>query len=218
MKFDILNRWSGAVQFSAEIEADETTLKSVKIGLAVRWAIKTGAVLRDADLRGADLRRADLTRADLTRADLRDAVLRDADLRGADLTRADLTRADLTRADLTDADIPFIPNIDAAVLASIEANKAAKKNGLKMTKWHGTDDCNETNWCETTHCRAGYVICLAGAAGFALERKIGPAAAGALIYARSRPGKRVPNFYASDADAMASITADAAEAQQKTEI
>jgi hypothetical protein len=195
MKFDILNRWSGNIQFTAEIECDENARIGIKIGLAVKWAIKTRAVLRGAVLRGAVL----------TDADLRGAVLTGAVLTGAVLTDAVLTHAVLTDAVLTHADIPIVPNIDAAILASIEANKAAGKNGLKMSKWHGDDDCDETNWCNTTHCRAGYAICLAGAAGFALERKVGPAVAGALIYAKSDPTRRVPNFYASDADAMADM-------------
>jgi hypothetical protein len=275
MKHGILNRWSGKVQFTAEINCAEDAPLGIKIGLSVKWARRTravltdanltGAVLTDADLTRAVLTRAVLTRAVLTRADLTDAdltravltravltravltravltradltdadltravltdanltgaVLTDADLTGADLTRAVLTRAVLTRAVLTDAnltdavltgaEIPVIPNIDAAILASIEANEATGKNGLRMGGWHAAR-CDETNWCETTHCRAGYAICLAGAAGFALERKVGSAAAGALIYAASRPDKPVPDFYASDEDAMADIRACAAE-------
>jgi hypothetical protein len=103
-----------------------------------------------------------------------------------------------------------VPNIDAAILESIEANKAAGTNGLSMSSWHG-QKCDETNWCKTTHCRAGYAICLAGKAGFALERKYGPETAGQMIYAVSRPDKPLPDFHASDARAMADIEACAAE-------
>jgi len=53
MKFEVKNRFSGEVQFTAEIECAEDASVSVKLGLAVRWAYKTGADLRDADLRGA---------------------------------------------------------------------------------------------------------------------------------------------------------------------
>lgn len=100
MKHEIKNRWAGDVQFVAEITCDENASIAVKIGLAVKWAIKN-----NADLRGADLRGADLCDADLCRADLRDAVLRRADLRGADLYRADLRGADLSDADLSRADL-----------------------------------------------------------------------------------------------------------------
>ena len=83
MKFDILNRWTGSVQFTAEIECAEDAPGSIKVGLAVklarlRGADLSGTVLRDADLSGAVLRDADLSGADLS-----GAVLRDADLSGA---------------------------------------------------------------------------------------------------------------------------------------
>ena len=102
MKYQIKNRWNGAVQFEAEIECDDSVLTSVKIGLAVTWAYKTGADLSDADLRdasligadliGADLRRANLSDADLSGADLSDADLRDAKIRdGVTVKKAPLT-------------------------------------------------------------------------------------------------------------------------------
>jgi hypothetical protein len=107
------------------------------------------------------------------------------------------------------ANAPFvIPNIDAAILESIEANKAAGTNGLNMGSWHGRE-CDETNWCNTTHCRAGYAICLAGKAGFELERRVGPETAGQMIYAASRPDNPLPDFHASDEDAMADMVANA---------
>jgi hypothetical protein len=223
MLFNVLNRWTGKVQFTAKIDCSEGAPRSIKLGLAVRWALKSGVVLscadlscadlRAADLRGADLSGADLSGADLSGADLRGVVLRGADLSCADLRGAVLSGADLRGVVLRGAEIPSIPHIDAAILASIEANKAAGKNGLKMATWHDSNDCDESNWCQTTHCRAGYAICLAGAAGFALEKKVGPAAAGALIYAKSRPDQPVPNFYDSDENAMADIRR-AAEADQ----
>ena len=36
IKFEIKNRWTGDVQFTAEIAADENTAFGVKIGLAVK--------------------------------------------------------------------------------------------------------------------------------------------------------------------------------------
>ena len=60
IKFDIMKRFGGGVQFTAEIDCDESDLTSVKAGLAVKWGIKSGADLRGADLRGAYLRGADL--------------------------------------------------------------------------------------------------------------------------------------------------------------
>jgi hypothetical protein len=215
MQFEVLNRWTGKRQFLAEIDCAEDAPRAIKLGLAVRWARKSGADLSGADQRRAVLSGADLSGADLSGADLSGAVLSDADLRGADLRGADLSGAvlngaDLSDADLSGADIPVVPHIDAAILASIEANKATGKNGLEMGRWHG-GGCDETNWCNTTHCRAGYAICLAGKDGFALEAKVGSAAAGALIYAKSRPNKPVPDFYCDNENAMADIVACAAE-------
>ena len=77
-----------------------------------------------------------------------------------------------------------------------------------MSTWHT---------CETTHCRAGWAIHLAGAAGAALEFGMGAPAAGALIYAASRPNKPIPNFYADNKTAMQSMRDDAAEATAPVE-
>ena len=59
-KFDILNRFSGEVQFTAEIECPADAPPSVKIGLAVKWAVKEKANLSWANLSGANLSGADL--------------------------------------------------------------------------------------------------------------------------------------------------------------
>ena len=105
IKFDVLNRFTGAVQFTAEIECYEGASVSVKLGLAVRWAVKARAYLADADLAGADLAGADLAGANLAGANLAGADLAGADLAGADLARANLADADLADADLADADL-----------------------------------------------------------------------------------------------------------------
>ena len=110
MKFDILSRFTGAVQITAEIECSENELTSVKLGLAVKWAIKSGANLGGADLGranlgGAYLSRANLGGADLSGADLSRANLGGANLGGANLGRAYLSRAYLGGADLGGADL-----------------------------------------------------------------------------------------------------------------
>ena len=95
MKFEIKNRFSGRVQFTAEIKCSKEDLPSLKLGLAVKRVLESGTDLRDADLRGAYLRDADLRGADLRGADLRGANLHGADLRGANLHGADLHGANL---------------------------------------------------------------------------------------------------------------------------
>ncbi len=97
MKFEIKNRYTGKVQFIAEINCDENKSESIKKRLAVKWALENKANLTGAKLEGADLTWANLTGADLTWADLT----------GADLTRANLTGADLEGADLEGANLDF---------------------------------------------------------------------------------------------------------------
>lgn len=95
-------------------------------------------------------------------------------------------RAVLTGA--VGATAPVIPNIDSAILAAVESPG-----------------------CETTHCRAGWAVTLAGLPGKMLEERIGPSATGALIYAASRPGKPIPNFFATTEEAMEDMRKCAAE-------
>jgi hypothetical protein len=101
IKFDVHNRFTGAVQFTAEIDCADDAPTSVKLGLAVRWAIKVRADLAGANLAGAYLARAYLTGAYLTDADLTGANLTGANLTGAYLTGANIKRlqARATRSD-----------------------------------------------------------------------------------------------------------------------
>jgi hypothetical protein len=188
--------------------------------------------LRGADLQGADLHGADLQGADLRGANLQGAKLHGADLHGADLQGADLHGADLHGAYLAGAkglpltipatdppepyvrkpgperlaeraakyraahpEVPVVPNLDQRILAAI-----TREGGhLEMSAWHT---------CETTHCRAGWAIHLAGAAGRELEARVGSERAGAMIYKASTG--RVPYFFASNALALADIQRNSA--------
>ena len=115
IRFDVLNRFTGETQFSTEIDCGEDADRSIKLGLAVQWALENGADLRGASLRNADLRGASLRNADLHYANLRGANLsyanlsyanlRGADLRGADLRNADLRGASLRNANLSGVDL-----------------------------------------------------------------------------------------------------------------
>lgn len=60
LKFAVMNRWSGEPQFEAEIDCAADALPGVKLGLAVKWALKAGA-----NLAGAKLARAYLADANL---------------------------------------------------------------------------------------------------------------------------------------------------------
>ena len=126
-----------------------------------------------------------------------------ADLAGANLARAYLARANLARAiEIDDAEIPTVDKIDMKILAAIECGGL-----LDMSAWHGPDN----NICGTTHCRAGWAVHLAGDAGIALQAKVGPQSAGAMIYRKSRPSQPAPWFFASNDDALADIRKCAAE-------
>ena len=124
--------------------------------------------------------------------------LNSANLSGADLTGANLRGANLRGADLTGADLPYAPKI-AGLEAQILNAVTSGAGTLNMESWHT---------CETTHCRAGWAIQLAGEAGRVLESVFGPSVAGALIYQASCG--YVPDFHASGADALADIRARAA--------
>lgn len=75
MKVEIKNRFTGAVQFTAELGAEfDGESDAIKLGAAVKIAVKAGANLAGADLAGAYLAGAYLAGADLADADLADAI------------------------------------------------------------------------------------------------------------------------------------------------
>ena len=185
-KFEVINRWTERVQFTAEIQCNPDASIGVKLGLAVRWGYRNGADLSGAVLRGADLRGADLSGADLSGAVLSGAVLSGAVLRGAVLRGAVLRGADW---------IPKIQNIHQTIYQA-----ASAENALDMSSWH------RNGYCGSTHCRAGWVVVKAGEGGRVLEGVYGTGTAAALIYAASDPEmEKVPNWTASNADAMADM-------------
>ncbi|MFY1837517.1 pentapeptide repeat-containing protein [Achromobacter xylosoxidans] len=103
MHFEIKNRWTGAVLFTADVP--EGTESGLIARVALEQAVEASAYLGDANLRGADLRGAYLGDANLRGADLRGANLGGANLRGADLRGANLRGANLGGADLRDANL-----------------------------------------------------------------------------------------------------------------
>ena len=76
-------------------------------------------------------------------------------------------------------------------------NAVSAENALDMGSWHT---------CETTHCRAGWVVTLAGEAGKALESFFNTELAAMLIYRESSDIRVNPSaFYMTNSDAMADI-------------
>ena len=50
IKFEVTNRFTGAVQFTAEIDCADSECYSIKLGLAVKLAVRAGANLAGANL------------------------------------------------------------------------------------------------------------------------------------------------------------------------
>jgi hypothetical protein len=73
----------------------------------------------------------------------------------------------------------------------------SKPGALDMGRWHV---------CNTTHCRAGWVVHLAGEAGYALERFHNTALAAQLIYRESGYPINPARFYESNEVAMADMS------------
>ena len=185
---------SGAELSGADLSGAELSGADLR-DANLRDANLSVAYLSGADLRGAYLRRAYLRGAYLRGAYLRDANLRDANLSGANLRDANLSRAYLRCANLQGAilpDAPVIPNIHQRVYEA-----ASQPQALNMCAWHT---------CDTTHCRAGWVVTLAGDEGAELERRFGTSVAAALIYMASDPAlEYVPDWLVSDDVALADM-------------
>ena len=88
------------------------------------------------------------------------------------------------------ADVPIIEDIHHVVYEAARAQGA-----LDMSLWHSV--------CGTAHCRAGWVVHLAGEAGAELEQKVGTPSAAALIYQASDPLMAAdPDWYQANDDAL----------------
>lgn len=98
-----------------------------------------------------------------------------------------LTDCSDKRGDLV---IPTIAGIHGKVYAA-----ASQPDALNMSYWHS---------CDTAHCRAGWVVVLAGEAGRELERKTSTPFAAMQIYKASDPANRVSptRFFDSASVAM----------------
>ena len=64
---------------------------------------------------------------------------------------------------------------------------------------------NDWHTCSTTHCRAGWVVHLAGEAGYALERFHNTTLAAQLIYRESGSPINPVRFYDTDDEAIADM-------------
>lgn len=89
------------------------------------------------------------------------------------------------------AAVPVIEQIHKRVFEAV-----SQPNALNMSTWHT---------CETTHCRAGWVVTLAGPAGKALENRTSTEFAAMQIYKASGYLISPVRFYESNEVAMADM-------------
>jgi hypothetical protein len=89
--------------------------------------------------------------------------------------------------------IPKIENIHQKLLEKVES----KSDSLNMSTWHT---------CDTTHCRAGWIVNLAGEEGYKLESETSTCFAAMMIY-KSSSKIRVfpPRFFETNEIAMKDI-------------
>ena len=89
--------------------------------------------------------------------------------------------------------VPVIPDIHKAIYAAASNPKA-----LEMSSWHK---------CEKTHCRAGWVVTLAGEAGRKLEARYDTLLAAMKIYDASDPQFKINpcRFFDTNEDALADM-------------
>jgi hypothetical protein len=89
--------------------------------------------------------------------------------------------------------VPVIPDIHKVVYAA-----ASNPDALEMAQWHT---------CANTHCRAGWVVTLAGEAGRKLEQFYNTPLAAMLIYDASDPSFKInpARFHDNNEDALADM-------------
>ena len=106
---------------------------------------------------------------------------------------SDLKSAKPEQSSAETIQVPIIPGIHKAVYAAASSPKA-----LEMSTWHT---------CKDTHCRAGWVVTLAGEAGKKLEARFDTVLAAMKIYDASDPNFKINpcRFFDSNEDALADM-------------
>ncbi len=128
MKFDVLNRYTGAVKFTAEIDCEDDAPRSLKLRLAVLWAVKNNVSLAGANLTGANLAGVYLAGVNLAGVYLAGANLTGANLTGANLTGANLAGANLAGVYLAGVNLAGV-NLVGVYLAGANLTGASLIDG-----------------------------------------------------------------------------------------
>ena len=186
--------WLAGRSHGVKLQLIGADLEGINLsGMNLMGADLSNSNLYEADLSFSNFRNADLSHANLSHASLAHSDLREADLRGANISWTILSNVKLSGSSVygtnfcaVDSEysisLPIIKNIHQAVYEAASQPRPGKTTGnsLEMGLWH----------CGTTHCRAGWVITLAGAAGKELEDKVGPSpVATSLTTKQSNTGK-----------------------------
>ena len=101
MKYEIKNRWTGDVIFSAETKNFKLAVK-----MAVEQKINlSNSNLSNSNLSGSDLSGSNLSGSDLRSSDLSNSNFRGSNFRGSDLSGSDLRSSDLSGSDLRSSDL-----------------------------------------------------------------------------------------------------------------
>ena len=132
-------------ELEVEITCDPLTSTPVKIGLAIKALVESGANLTGANLTGADRTHVDLTEADLFGANLSGANLSGADLSGAYLSGAEIARkvAQVRRDDGYEF-IALETDIGVMVLAGCRWFSVPDFRAHVAASYPGTDKAAET--------------------------------------------------------------------------
>jgi len=122
IKFDVKNRYTGDVQFTAEIECDDNADMSIKLGLAIQWGYKNkkpleganmeganmaGANMADANMAGANMEGANMARANMAVANMEGANMAGANMAGANMAGANMAGANMAVANMAHIPVSF---------------------------------------------------------------------------------------------------------------
>jgi uncharacterized protein YjbI with pentapeptide repeats len=111
MKFQIKNRWTGAVQYECELSAEVAGMSyGLQLGFAVKHALASGSNLSGSNLSGSNLsgsnlRGSNLSGSNLSGSNLSGSNLRGSNLSGSDLRGSNLRGSNLSGSDLRDSDL-----------------------------------------------------------------------------------------------------------------
>jgi len=110
IKFDVKNRYTGDVQFTAEIECDDNADMSIKLGLAIQWGYKNkkpleGANMEGANMAGANMAGANMAGANMAGANMEGAYMAGANMEGANMAGANMAVANMAVANMAGANM-----------------------------------------------------------------------------------------------------------------